>query len=92
MDTARLDRIYKRISRFLTDPRDQYIVVSVEKQTLLLCKGETVVERYNASTSRFGIGNRPVLATALLSKLSNTARPKTNGHPSARQARIWSRS
>ncbi len=33
-------------------------MVSIEKQTLLVCTNDTIVERYNASTSRFGIGNR----------------------------------
>jgi UDP-N-acetylmuramate--alanine ligase len=58
MDTARLDRIYKKIRNNVTDPHELYIVVSIEKQTLLLCRKQTIVERYNCSTSRFGIGNR----------------------------------
>ena len=33
-------------------------MVSIETQTLLVCKNDTIVERYNASSSRFGNGNR----------------------------------
>ncbi len=58
METARLNRIYKKISRHLTGPGELYLVVSIETQTLLLCAHENIVERYNASTSRFGNGNR----------------------------------
>ena len=53
-----MDRIYKRVRTYLTDSKKRYIIVSVDKQTLLLCKQKTIVERYNASTSRFGVGNR----------------------------------
>ncbi|HWR72751.1 MAG TPA: L,D-transpeptidase family protein [Nitrospirota bacterium] len=44
--------------KFLTDPGELFLVVSVETQTLLVCANGAIVERYNASTSRFGIGNR----------------------------------
>ena len=33
-------------------------MVSIETQTLLVCKKDTIVERYDCSTSRFGNGNR----------------------------------
>jgi UDP-N-acetylmuramate--alanine ligase len=42
----------------MSDPRELFLVVSIEKQTLLVCSNDAIVERYNASTSRFGIGNR----------------------------------
>ncbi|HTG00093.1 MAG TPA: L,D-transpeptidase family protein [Nitrospirota bacterium] len=42
----------------LANPHDIYLVVSVEHQTLFLCAGGRVVERYNCSTSRFGTGGR----------------------------------
>ncbi|HAK61138.1 MAG TPA: hypothetical protein DCO77_12295 [Nitrospiraceae bacterium] len=58
METARLRNIYQKLQTFLPDPADPYLVVSVEKQTLLFCINDTILERYNASTSRFGIGIR----------------------------------
>jgi UDP-N-acetylmuramate--alanine ligase len=58
MDTARLSGIYKKLRNFLADPQELFLVVSIEKQTLLVCANSTIIERYNASTSRFGIGNR----------------------------------
>ncbi len=58
METARLHRILKRVGPFLTNPQDHYLVVSIETQTLFVCSNDTIVERYDASTSRFGIGNR----------------------------------
>lgn len=58
METARLSRIYKTLSQFLIDPRELFLVVSIETQALLVCKNGAIVERYNASTSRFGNGNR----------------------------------
>ena len=42
----------------MTDPRDLYLVVSIETQALLVCVNDIVVERYDCSTSRFGNGNR----------------------------------
>jgi UDP-N-acetylmuramate-alanine ligase len=58
MGTARLHDIYKKLQKYLADPGELFLVVSIETQTLLVCMNETVVERYNASTSRFGNGNR----------------------------------
>src|SRR3990170_7321499 len=58
METARLNGIYKKLRNFLTDPRELFLVVSIEKQTLLVCANNTIVERYNVSTSRFGNGTR----------------------------------
>jgi UDP-N-acetylmuramate--alanine ligase len=58
METSRLHSIYKNLQNYLAGPRELFLVVSIETQTLLVCMNETVVERYDASTSRFGNGNR----------------------------------
>jgi len=58
METARVHRIYPKIRNHLIGPQDLYLVVSIEAQTLLVCKDNAIVERYNCSTSRFGNGNR----------------------------------
>ena len=58
METVRLRRIYEKLRKFLTDPEELFLVVSIETQTLLACMNNTIVERYDASTSRFGTGNR----------------------------------
>lgn len=43
---------------YLSDPQELFLVVSIETQTLFVCKNGAVVIRYDASTSRFGNGNR----------------------------------
>jgi UDP-N-acetylmuramate--alanine ligase len=58
MVPVQLRGVYKKLQRFLTDPADLFVVVSIETQTLLVCTVDAVVERYNCSTSRFGNGNR----------------------------------
>ncbi len=58
METAQLRSIYEKLGHFLTDPGELFLVVSIETQTLLVCSKDTIVERYDASTSRFGNGNR----------------------------------
>ncbi|MGE5173311.1 MAG: L,D-transpeptidase family protein [Betaproteobacteria bacterium] len=58
METARLKGVYEKLGQFLSDPRELFLVVSIETQTLFVCRNDTVVERYVASTSRFGNGNR----------------------------------
>ena len=58
MATARLSRIYEKLDRFLTGPGELFLVVSIEAQTLLVCANDTIIERYDCSTSRFGVGNR----------------------------------
>jgi UDP-N-acetylmuramate-alanine ligase len=58
MESARLHRIYEKMYRFLTYPQDPFLVVSIETQSLLVCRKDTIIDRYDASTSRFGIGNR----------------------------------
>jgi UDP-N-acetylmuramate--alanine ligase len=58
METARLKNIYEKLRLFLLDPRDLFLVVSIEKQTLLVCLNDTIIERYDVSSSRFGNGIR----------------------------------
>src|SRR3990170_543471 len=58
METARLNHIYKKVRKLLADPQELFLVVSIEQQTLFVCSNNAIVERYNASTSRFGNGNR----------------------------------
>jgi len=58
METVLLHRIFKKISPLLTDPAELFLVVSIEEQALLVCANDTIIERYDASTSRFGNGNR----------------------------------
>jgi UDP-N-acetylmuramate--alanine ligase len=58
METARSHRIYEKLGQYLTDPQELFLVVSIETQTLLVCVKDTIVERYDISTSRFGNGNR----------------------------------
>jgi UDP-N-acetylmuramate--alanine ligase len=58
METTHLRGIYKKIGRFLTDPGELFLVVSIETQTLLVCVNDAIVGRYDCSTSRFGNGNR----------------------------------
>ena len=42
----------------MTDGGELYLVQSIEAQTLFVCEKETVIERYDSSTSRFGNGIR----------------------------------
>jgi len=58
METARLRSIYQKLVPYGAGPDDIYLLVSIEEQALFLCSHDTLVERYDASTSRFGIGNR----------------------------------
>jgi UDP-N-acetylmuramate--alanine ligase len=58
METAQLSRIYEKLWKHVSDPRERYLVVSIETQTLLVCSNAAIVERYDVSTSRFGNGNR----------------------------------
>ena len=58
MEAVRLRRIFNTIGPLLTEPGARYIVVSIETQTLLVCAKDTVLARYDASTSRFGNGSR----------------------------------
>ncbi|HYA87415.1 MAG TPA: L,D-transpeptidase family protein [Nitrospirota bacterium] len=58
METTQLMRIYNKLHRFLNDSNEPFLVVSIEMQTLFVCNNDTIVERYEISTSRFGNGNR----------------------------------
>ena len=55
---AALRRIYGRLLPFLARPDETYLVQSVEAQALFVCRGDSIIERYAASTSRFGTGIR----------------------------------
>ncbi len=58
MEGVRLRQIYGKLQSFLGGPREVYLVQSIEVQTLLVCEGDAVIGRYDASTSRFGCGIR----------------------------------
>jgi UDP-N-acetylmuramate--alanine ligase len=59
MEKARVrGNIRQKVDPFLTDPQEPYLVVSIEAQKLFVCSGGSIVERYDASTSRFGNGMR----------------------------------
>jgi len=59
MEKARVrGNLRQKVAPFLTNPQELYLVVSIEAQKLFVCSGDTIVDRYDASTSRFGIGNR----------------------------------
>jgi UDP-N-acetylmuramate-alanine ligase len=53
-----LSRIYRKLKKFLAHPDETYLVQSVEAGKLLLCVGDGVIDGFDASTSRFGIGIR----------------------------------
>ena len=58
MEKTRLRRIYQILQKFLNDPRELFLVQSIETQTLFICRRQTIVERFDCSTSRFGNGIR----------------------------------
>ncbi|HXY62411.1 MAG TPA: L,D-transpeptidase family protein, partial [Nitrospirota bacterium] len=58
MEKAQLMRISIKLRKFLNNPKEPFLVVSIETQTLLVCQNDTILERYDISTSRFGNGNR----------------------------------
>ena len=58
MEKSRLTRIYRMLRQFMTDPYERYLVQVIEAQSLLVCEEETIVGRFDASTSRFGNGIR----------------------------------
>jgi UDP-N-acetylmuramate--alanine ligase len=58
MEETRVSRIYEKLRKLFNDPAELFLVQSIERQTLLVCEKETVIERYDASTSRFGNGGR----------------------------------
>jgi UDP-N-acetylmuramate-alanine ligase len=58
MEKKRLRSIWSRAQRADAGASGTYLVVSIEQQALFVCSGEAVIERYDCSTSRFGIGSR----------------------------------
>jgi UDP-N-acetylmuramate--alanine ligase len=58
MEITQLNRIYQKIRGFLTDPGELFLVQSIETQTLFVFEKNTIIKRYDASTSRFGNGIR----------------------------------
>jgi len=58
MEKTRLRRIYQKLHEFLNDPEELFLVESIGTQTLFLCHWQTIVERFDCSTSRFGTGIR----------------------------------
>jgi len=58
MEEVRLRRIHKQVRPLLAEPGFVYLVVSIEEQKLFVCTNSAIVARYDASTSRFGNGNR----------------------------------
>ncbi len=58
MEISQLNRIYKKLQRHLTDPKELYLVQSIEAQKLFICEKATVIKQYDSSTSRFGTGIR----------------------------------
>ena len=58
MDGRHLSRIYGLIAKHLGDGDEIYLVQSVELQKLFVCRRNSVVEEFDASTSRFGVGIR----------------------------------
>jgi UDP-N-acetylmuramate--alanine ligase len=58
LETNHLKRIYEKLKKFLIDPGEVFLVQSIETQSLLVCERDSVIGQYNASTSRFGNGNR----------------------------------
>jgi UDP-N-acetylmuramate-alanine ligase len=57
-EQSRLRTIHDAVAKHLSAPDEQYLVVSVETQTLFVCARGVVVDRFDCSTSRFGNGNR----------------------------------
>jgi UDP-N-acetylmuramate-alanine ligase len=58
MDTAQLNRIYKKVQKYLINPEELFLIQSIETQTLLICEKNIIIEQYDTSTSRFGNGIR----------------------------------
>lgn len=58
MEKADMRRVYGKLRPFLSSPDEPYIVQSIEEQSLFICNRGGIVEQYDASTSRFGNGNR----------------------------------
>ena len=57
-EATNLRIIYAKLRKFLAEPDELFLVVSIETQALLVCRNSSVIAHYDASTSRFGNGNR----------------------------------
>jgi UDP-N-acetylmuramate--alanine ligase len=58
MEISQLETVYLKLRNFLIDPGDIYLVQSIEKQRLFVCRRGAIDREYRASTSIFGSGNR----------------------------------
>lgn len=58
MGTLQLRRIYRKLVKYLANPGELYLVQSIEEQKIFVCQWQTVLEQFDSSTSRFGIGIR----------------------------------
>ncbi|HBL23817.1 MAG TPA: hypothetical protein DDZ40_06835, partial [Deltaproteobacteria bacterium] len=58
MDRRRLRGIYNRITKYLANPADVFLIESVEEQRLFVCEGDLVTGQYPASTALRGVGIR----------------------------------
>ncbi len=58
MEEHYLNRIYRKLQKYINDPEESYLVQSVEGQKLFICKKNIILKQYDASTSRFGNGIR----------------------------------
>jgi UDP-N-acetylmuramate--alanine ligase len=58
MDSAQIHRIYRKIAKFMGDPGEVFLLQSIERQRLFVCRNMTVVATFDVSTSRFGAGIR----------------------------------
>jgi UDP-N-acetylmuramate-alanine ligase len=58
MKANRLNHLYRKLLPHMADPADVFLVQSIEKQTLFVCRTTTIIEQYPSSTSRFGNGIR----------------------------------
>ena len=58
MKTLHLNRIFDRLKKFLPSPDELYLVQSIEEQKLYMCRGNRIVEHFDCSTSRYGVGIR----------------------------------
>jgi UDP-N-acetylmuramate-alanine ligase len=58
LEIARLGAVYRKLSPYLGNPDEVYLVQSVERQKLFLCSRQIVLDSFDSSTSRFGVGIR----------------------------------
>lgn len=58
MDERRVQAIFTLLERFKLRDDESFLVQSIEEQALMVCAKGRVINRYDASTSRFGFGTR----------------------------------